>query len=64
MSFTKIEAIVPLFLPERTKDIAAQINIDTDENTIELKCYNLAAAHELMDAIRRGPIQIRIEEIE
>lgn len=62
--FTKVEAIVPLFLPERKKDIASQINIDTDENTIEIRCYNMEAAHELMDSIRRGAIEIRIEEVE
>jgi hypothetical protein len=62
--FTKVEAIVPLYLPERTKDVASQITIDTDENVIEIKCFNTAATHELMDSIRRGAIRIKIEEVD
>lgn len=62
--FTKVEAVVPLYLPERTKDVPAQINIDTDENVIEIRCFNAEAAHELMDSIRRSAIRIKIDEVE
>lgn len=59
--FTKVQAIVPLFLPERKKEVNAQITVDADEETIEIKLWNGAASRELIDVIRRSAINIRIE---
>lgn len=64
MRFIKLQAMVPMLLPGRNRrDLRAEVTVDSDENTIEIKAIDMDATFTLMDLMKHGHIRVVIERV-
>lgn len=64
MQFTKVQVVVPMSTPKLSghTGLRAEVSVDTDEQTIDIRCNSLEGSHALMDLIRGGGFKIEIKE--
>lgn len=64
MHFTKVQVVVPMSTPKLRghTGLRAEVSVDTDEQTIDIKCNSMEGSYALMDLIRGGGFKIEIKE--